>query len=281
MKVKKMYPDISNNYINQVWYKVRDVRSQVNRTPSNNLPVPQPVSQPSQNDESSDESVITPEINVEKGDDTPSVGLKDIYGKMFEEEGGGEESSDDSNNSSDSSGGDEGERFNNNNIHISPATFLTSIAKGINNGILYGGKKLVGERELSDDEISIINSFSEVVAKKDLSLLEDQPELNYVIASFLVPAANRLDLYYDKVVEMIKKRDNKQRQQQRQQTQSTEKESGEVIVTSRYSPEQQDTIDRWIAQGFKVDPNYVFTDGIDIVAYRDLRIVRNLGSGYS
>ena len=278
-RAQKKYPQLSSSYIGQVWYKVRQSNN------NSKVRTPEPAQQnteDTEDDNSSnvenveDKGVETPEVSVVKGENTESVGLKDIYGRMFDEESNdSDENSYDEDESEDDSGDD-----NTTRIKVSPARFLVSIAQGINNNLLYGGAKIVGERKLTNDEVDNIIAFSDDVAKKDLKMLEDQPELNYFIASFIVPAINRSDLYINKLKEFIAKHPKKQQQKQ-SNVENVEAQSAGNDNKSIYSAQQQQTIDQWVRQGFRVDPEYNFTQPIDIIAYRDMHIIRNTGSDYA
>lgn len=296
-KVKSKHPNLSTNYVGQVWYKVRNNNSNNNikkHIQSKSIPKqsqpseeetdsePESTSDESSNNyETQDVNVETPIVSVSKGENTESVGLKDIYGRMFEEEGSEDAEDSDSQNEeeedSDEEESDDGYR----KVKVSPSRFLVSIAQGINDSILYGGVNLIGKRKLTNDEISDINSFSEAVAKKDLKMLEDQPELNYFIASFIVPAINRSDLYIEKIKDFIAKHPTKKQQQQQQNATNIEASQPAQNDKPQYSQQQQQTIEQWIKEGFKIDPKYNFTQTIDVVAYRDLKIIRNLGSTYA
>ncbi|MEM3265711.1 MAG: hypothetical protein QXH07_07135 [Thermoplasmata archaeon] len=271
------YPQLKKTYISQVWYKFKAEHA---NTASTSNAVAQQTSESAQqttdatvttNGELSATDQIQPfsseDVKTVAGEPVENKNLKEVYGNMFSEEGGGEEEEQEAHEEAEQEEAPT-------NVSVSPAQLLSSIAKGINNNLLYGNVKLIGDRPLTEDEMSTIDDFSSAVAKKDLKLLEDQPEINWAIASFMIPALNRIDLYFDKMINFIKKHPPRKQQQQQQQAQEQQQQQ------PKYSEEQLQTLQAWNEQGFRVDPAFDFKQPIDIVAYRDAKIVRNVGSKF-
>jgi hypothetical protein len=49
----------------------------------------------------------------------------------------------------------------------------------------------------------------------------------------------------------------------------------------QYSEAQLAQIEMWRNSGAKIDPNYEFSGALDIMAYRDYKMIRNVGSNWS
>ncbi|MEM3265642.1 MAG: hypothetical protein QXH07_06790 [Thermoplasmata archaeon] len=272
-KVMERYPEMKKGYLTQVWYKIKREAKNQTHTPQQGIANAESTPQPQQ---SNDIQIINPsDITATEGESFDNKGLKEVYGNMFEESGADNEGNENEGNANNAN-----EEANQKSVSISPAQLLSSIAIGINNNLLYGNAKLIGDRQLTDDEKENIFNFSSAVAQKDLKMLEDQPEINWAIASFIVPAINRIDLYFNKLAEFAKKHPFK-RNNINNNSNNNKSNAEESTPQPKYTEEQKKTIEAWISQGFKVDPAFDFVQPIDIVAYRDYKIVRNGGSNYS
>ena len=291
----KKYPTLKKSYTSQVWYKFKNEfeqkptihRGSPTKTTQNDV-VPDDVDSSNDDvdsgvgnndnnalDESPSDKIQTldaNDVNVTEGESVENKDLREVYGNMFNEDGDDESSDDEDFDSYETS--QTKNTKSQKSVDISPARLLSYIAVSINNNLLYGNVKLVGDRLLSDDERNTIDEFSIGVAKKDLKLLEDQPEINWALASFIVPAMNRIDLYIEKLVDISKKRAVTKRPKQSEDMKDQQQEVSQP--QTNYNNEQKQTIQAWIQQGFKVDDNFDFTQPIDIVAYRDNKIIKNM-----
>ncbi len=227
-----------------------------------------------------DDVIDNPKIKIDSGETENSDDLKDIYKNMYSDEGFSkeetEEKSKDYNANTSSKQNDDNN--NNDSVDISASGLLTTIVKGLNNNLFYGGATIVGNRPLLQEEVEIIKAYSKPIADQHLKMLDDAPELNFLIASFAIPAINRIDLFWDKFSNYLKTLDkNKKRKEQTEQTEPEQTEQSEEV---KYNDVQQQTIDQWKNSGFKIDPKYTFAQTIDIISYRDNKIIRNIGSDF-
>jgi hypothetical protein len=234
-------------------------------------------------------------INISVGSNKAEADseLKSIYKTMLtgnEPESSDESKSDNSKSSSSESLSDDDEysdSYSNsslnddNRVEVNLKNPLAAIAMTINNKLLYGRTGIIGYRELdSNEENQIAESSKGVVGYLDKIA---DPRINYLFYSYLIPAVGRLDLYYDKVASIIsayvKKRKNNVVNADFK-VESNNSKSEPEVSSSRYSQAQEQEVERWKAAGIRVDPSYDFSKDLDIVAYRDLRTIRNIGSSF-
>ena len=150
---------------------------------------------------------------------------------------------------------------------------LAQLAIAINDHLLYGEKGLIGYRPLGEDEKEVINESSKGVIAQ-LEYIED-PKARYLFYSYLVPAVARIDLYIDKLASVIKNRGFVKKQFQNA-NQNVNQSNNTINLTEQ----QKEMLNNWRNGGFQIDPAFDFNKDIDIVAYRDKRIVRNVGSNF-
>ena len=150
---------------------------------------------------------------------------------------------------------------------------LAQLAIAINDHLLYGEKGLIGYRPLEEDEKEVINESSKGVIAQ-LEYIED-PKARYLFYSYLVPAVARIDLYIDKLVSVVKNRGFVKKQFQNI-NQNTNQSNNTINLTEQ----QKEMLENWRRGGFKIDPAFDFNKDVDIVAYRDMKIVRNIGSNF-
>ena len=155
---------------------------------------------------------------------------------------------------------------------------LAQLAIAINDHLLYGEKGLIGYRPLEEDEKEVINESSKGVIAQ-LEYIED-PKARYLFYSYLVPAVARIDLYIDKLASVIKNRGFVKRQFQNV-NQNVNQNANQNNNTINLSEQQREMLENWRRGGFKIDPAFDFNKDIDIVAYRDMKIVRNVGSNFT
>jgi len=154
---------------------------------------------------------------------------------------------------------------------------LAQLAIAINDHLLYGEKGLIGYRPLEEDEKEVINESSKGVIAQ-LEYIED-PKARYLFYSYLVPAVARIDLYIDKLASVIKNRGFVKKQFQNA-NQNVNQNTNQSNNTINLTEQQKEMLNNWRNGGFQIDPAFDFNKDIDIVAYRDKRIVRNVGSNF-
>jgi len=154
---------------------------------------------------------------------------------------------------------------------------LATLAIAINDHLLYGEKGLIGYRPLEEDEKEVINESSKGVIAQ-LEYIED-PKARYLFYSYLVPAVARIDLYIDKLASVIRNRGFVKRQFQNV-NQNVNQNTNQSNNTINLTEQQKEMLENWRRGGFKIDPAFDFNKDIDIVAYRDMKIVRNIGSNF-
>jgi len=151
---------------------------------------------------------------------------------------------------------------------------LAQLAIAINDHLLYGEKGLIGYRPLEEDEKEVINESSKGVIAQ-LEYIED-PKARYLFYSYLVPAVARIDLYIDKLASVIRNRGFVKKQ-----FQNVNQNVNQSNNTINLTEQQKEMLENWRKGGFKIDPAFDFNKDIDIVAYRDMKIVRNIGSNFT
>ena len=156
---------------------------------------------------------------------------------------------------------------------------LAQLAIAINDHLLYGEKGLIGYRPLEEDEKEVINESSKGVIAQ-LEYIED-PKARYLFYSYLVPAVARIDLYIDKLVSVIKNRSLFRKGFSENIKQNVNQNTNQNNNTINLTEQQREMLENWRKSGFKIDPTFDFNKDIDIVAYRDMKIVRNVGSNFT
>jgi len=235
--------------------------------PFENAPVSNEVKELNEND-----------IKVEGKNTEADKNLKDIYKKMSSDLFGEEEVKEEPINEEPEE--ENKQTFENisNEQETKPelnlANPLATLAIAINDHLLYGEKGLVGYRPLEGDEKEVINESSKGVIAQ-LEYIED-PKVRYLFYSYLVPAVARIDLYINKAISVIKNRNFNRKPQQNINQNQTQNQNQTVNLTEQ----QKQMLENWRNGGFQIDPAFDFNKDIDIAAYRDKRIVRNIGSNF-
>ena len=155
---------------------------------------------------------------------------------------------------------------------------LATLAIAINDHLLYGEKGLIGYRPLEEDEKEVINESSKGVIAQ-LEYIED-PKARYLFYSYLVPAVARIDLYIDKLASVIKNRSLFRKGFSENIKQNVNQNTNQSNNTINLTEQQKEMLNNWRNGGFQIDPAFDFNKDIDIVAYRDKKIVRNVGSNF-
>jgi len=238
--------------------------------PSENAPISNEVKELSEND-----------IKVEGKNVEADKSLKDIYKRMSNDLFGEEESLSEKGFSESEEQETEENKQTFENIsneeakpELNLSNPLATLAIAINDHLLYGDKGLVGYRPLESDEKEVINESSKGVIAQ-LEYIED-PKVRYLFYSYLVPAVARIDLYINKAISIIKNKNFNRKSQQNVNQNQTQNQN----QTSNLTEQQKQMLDNWRNGGFQIDPAFDFNKDIDIAAYRDKKIVRNIGSNF-
>ena len=86
-------------------------------------------------------------------------------------------------------------------------------------------------------------------------------------------------MYIDKLASVIRNRGFVKRQFQNV-NQNVNQNTNQSNNTINLTEQQKEMLENWRRGGFKIDPAFDFNKDIDIVAYRDMKIVRNIGSNF-
>jgi len=227
------------------------------------------------------------EVKVEDKNVEADKGLKDIYKRMSNDLFGEDESLLEkgfTENEEKKEGEENIEEIPKEEVKSQPqlnlSNPLATLAIAINDHLLYGDKGLIGYRPLESDEKEVINESSKGVIA-ELEYIED-PKMRYLFYSYLVPAVARIDLYIDKLASVIR---NRSLLRKGFSEKNVNQNQGSLIDVSskeksNLTEQQRQMLENWRNGGFKVDPAFDFNKDIDIMAYRDLKIVRNIGSNF-
>jgi len=228
------------------------------------------------------------DIKVENKSVEADKGLKDIYKRMSNDLFGEDESLLEkgfTENEEKKEGEENIEEIPKEEVKSQPqlnlSNPLATLAIAINDHLLYGDKGLIGYRPLESDEKEVINESSKGVIA-ELEYIED-PKMRYLFYSYLVPAVARIDLYIDKLASVIR---NRSLLRKGFSEKNVNQNQGSLIDVSskeksNLTEQQKEMLENWRRGGFKIDPAFDFNKDIDIVAYRDMKIVRNIGSNFT
>lgn len=154
------------------------------------------------------------------------------------------------------------------------------------------------ERPLSPEEKAMVDRSSEGLSASygDALVNENAPIINYLAFGFVIPSINRMDIIVPKLMNYFRKgkpqarnqdaeqqaQEQQQGQQKSQQEQQEANNENEKPVKDwdSLTPQAQAWILDLIDKNYSVDPNYSHGVGIDLLAFRDAKILRNVGSSY-
>ncbi len=309
-EIIKKQPKISKGYATSLYYKYKKEGNLPAASTSANDEIEQKVPSTPPKVESVSGSEVKIENTPEKEE---SEELKQSYKNMFEELNNGDSSSSSSSTDSVSAsnedfglggdntsasaseegvGGWSGESsFDPNKIDLSGIASTLSIT-------FWGFA--TKERPLSSYEQEMARKSSEGlgVAYGDKMISENAPIINYLAFGYAIPAINRMDIIAPKVIALfqnfskgIKRKQVYQEQEQAQGDEQQEKKEQEseneqdngihlVKDWNNLTQQAQFWIEDLSKRGYKIDPNYSHGLTLDVMAMRDLKILRNVGSNY-